>query len=80
MSQTPKYCDPRDRHRYRQELSSHRGPRCARRRAWPHLSGVAFAQQKLAKEQFVGAWTLVSVTMRWTMAIKENLSVLPQRV
>jgi hypothetical protein len=26
------------------------------------LSGVAFAQQKSAKEQIVGAWTLVSVT------------------
>jgi hypothetical protein len=26
------------------------------------LSGVAFAQQKPAKEQIVGAWTLVSVT------------------
>jgi hypothetical protein len=26
------------------------------------LSGVAFAQQKPAKEQVVGAWTLVSVT------------------
>jgi hypothetical protein len=27
------------------------------------LSGVAFAQQKSAKEQIVGAWTLVSVTV-----------------
>ena len=27
----------------------------------PALSGVAFAQQKSAKEQIVGAWTLVSV-------------------
>lgn len=26
------------------------------------LSGVAFAQQKSAKEQIVGAWILVSVT------------------
>ena len=26
------------------------------------LSGVAFAQQKTAKEEIVGAWTLVSVT------------------
>jgi hypothetical protein len=26
------------------------------------LSGVAFAQQKSAKEQIVGAWTLESVT------------------
>ena len=26
------------------------------------LSGAAFAQQKSAKEQIVGAWTLVSVT------------------
>ena len=43
------------------------------------LSGVAFAQQKSAKEQIVGAWTLVSVTSEMDDKKKGNLSVLPQR-
>ena len=33
-----------------------------RKRIGLALSGVAFAQQKSAKEEIVGAWTLVSVT------------------
>ena len=43
------------------------------------LSSVAFAQQKPAKEQIVGAWTLVSVTSEMDDKKKGNLSILPQR-
>ena len=43
------------------------------------LSGVAFAQQKLAKEEIVGAWSLVSITSEMDDGNKEKLSVLPQR-
>jgi hypothetical protein len=43
------------------------------------LSGVAFAQQKSAKEQIVGAWALVSVLSEMATAEKASRSVLPQR-
>jgi len=35
---------------------------------WLALSGAAFAQQKPAKEQIVGAWTLCRSPPRWTTA------------
>jgi hypothetical protein len=48
------------------------------------LSGIAFAQEKTAREQIVGAWTLVDVTsemddgnkgVKWTPEIGPNVKV-----
>jgi hypothetical protein len=43
------------------------------------LSGAAFGQQKLAKEQIVGAWTLMAVTSELEDGQKGEPSVLPQK-
>jgi hypothetical protein len=44
------------------------------------LSGVALAQQKSAKEQIVGAWTLVSVTSETDDGTKGEPFGVSQRV
>ena len=43
------------------------------------LSGAAFAQQKTAKDQIVGAWTLLAVTSEMDDGKNANHSVLLQR-